>query len=144
MFIASRAIMAYLCNNHGDTKLYPLDPKVRAVVDQRLNFDMGTLNQRSINIMVRLNAFLLKIYIIFFVLNRWACSRGRSLTMRSLRGWRRRWGGSTTTSSKKDFPRKTVNFQILLKFDFFDVLGRLASLPEPTMSPLPTWYKILY
>ncbi len=57
--------MAYLCNKHGDTKLYPLDPKVRAVVDQRLNFDMGTLNQRSINIMVSSNAILLKIYVYY-------------------------------------------------------------------------------
>ncbi len=65
MFLTSRAIMAYLCNKHGDTKLYPLDPKVRAVVDQRLNFDMGTLNQRSINIMVSSNAILLKIYVYY-------------------------------------------------------------------------------
>jgi glutathione S-transferase len=40
----SRAIVAYLVNAHGAHKqdLYPLDPKVRARVDQRMYFEMGT------------------------------------------------------------------------------------------------------
>ena len=43
----SRAICAYLVNQHGkDDTLYPKDPKVRALVDQRLYFDMGVLYQR--------------------------------------------------------------------------------------------------
>merc|ERR1712154_533978 len=39
----SRAIAAYLVNKHGkDDKLYPKEAEVRARVDQRLYFDMGT------------------------------------------------------------------------------------------------------
>jgi len=41
----SRPIATYLCDNHGGetgAKLYPKDPKVRAIVDARLYFDIGT------------------------------------------------------------------------------------------------------
>lgn len=38
----SRAIAAYVVNAHGkDSKLYPTEPKVRAVVDKCMYFDMG-------------------------------------------------------------------------------------------------------
>ncbi|XP_052865863.1 glutathione S-transferase 1 isoform X4 [Anopheles cruzii] len=43
----SRAIQIYLVEKYGkDDKLYPKDPQKRAVINQRLYFDMGTLYQR--------------------------------------------------------------------------------------------------
>lgn len=43
----SRAILAYLANAYGrDDSLYPKNPRQRAIVDQRLNFDLGTLYVR--------------------------------------------------------------------------------------------------
>ncbi|KAL1139450.1 hypothetical protein AAG570_006434 [Ranatra chinensis] len=43
----SRAIMTYLADQYGkDESLYPKDAKKRAVVNQRLYFDMGTLYHR--------------------------------------------------------------------------------------------------
>ncbi|XP_058450650.1 glutathione S-transferase 1 isoform X1 [Malaya genurostris] len=43
----SRAIMIYLVEKYGkNDQLYPKDPQKRALVNQRLYFDMGTLYQR--------------------------------------------------------------------------------------------------
>lgn len=43
----SRAILVYLVEKYGKTdSLYPKDAQKRAVVNQRLYFDMGTLYQR--------------------------------------------------------------------------------------------------
>ncbi|CAH2040643.1 unnamed protein product, partial [Iphiclides podalirius] len=49
----SRAIMAYLVNAYGrDDSMYPKNPKQRALVDQRLYFDMGTLFKRYFDLYV--------------------------------------------------------------------------------------------
>lgn len=43
----SRVILTYLCSAYGkDDTYYPSDVKTRALVDQRLQFDLGTLYQR--------------------------------------------------------------------------------------------------
>lgn len=43
----SRAILSYLVEKYGkDDKLYPKDPQKRALVNQRLYFDMGVFYQR--------------------------------------------------------------------------------------------------
>lgn len=43
----SRAIMVYLMEKYGqNSPLYPSDPKARALINQRLYFDLGTLYQR--------------------------------------------------------------------------------------------------
>lgn len=42
----SRAICVYLVEKYGkNDSLYPLDPKTRAVINQRFYFDMGTMNK---------------------------------------------------------------------------------------------------
>ncbi|GBP08096.1 Glutathione S-transferase D7 [Eumeta japonica] len=47
----SRAIMGYLVNAYGkDDTLYPKQPRDRALVDQRLYFDIGTLYPRYLNL----------------------------------------------------------------------------------------------
>lgn len=54
----SRAICAYLVNKYGkDDKLYPKDPQQRAVVDQRMYFDMGVFYYRFGEVYVSLHVF---------------------------------------------------------------------------------------
>ncbi len=49
----SRAAAAYLAETYGkDDKLYPKDAKAKAVVNQRLFFDMGTFYKAAGDIMV--------------------------------------------------------------------------------------------
>lgn len=46
-FTFSRAILSYMVSAFGkDDSLYPKDVRVRALVDQRMMFDLGTLYQR--------------------------------------------------------------------------------------------------
>lgn len=46
-FPYSRAILSYMVSAFGkDDALYPKDVRVRALVDQRLMFDLGTMYQR--------------------------------------------------------------------------------------------------
>ncbi|XP_049547849.1 glutathione S-transferase D7 [Anopheles darlingi] len=46
----SRVIMSYLVSVYGkDESLYPKDFRSRAIVDQRLHFDLGTLYQRVVD-----------------------------------------------------------------------------------------------
>ena len=54
----SRAICAYLVNQYAkDDSLYPKEPKIRAVVDQRLYFDVGVFYQRFGKVYVSLLSF---------------------------------------------------------------------------------------
>lgn len=49
----SRAIMTYLVSAYAkDDTLYPKDIRVRALIDQRLHFDLGTLSQRVMDYFV--------------------------------------------------------------------------------------------
>lgn len=61
----SRAILAYLTAAYAkDDTLYPKDIRLRAQVDQRLQFDLGTLYARLADFMV--SVFCL--FIIFFLI----------------------------------------------------------------------------
>ncbi|KAJ1521391.1 hypothetical protein ONE63_003066 [Megalurothrips usitatus] len=54
----SRAIQQYLADKYGKSdSLYPKDPAKRALVNQRLYFDMGTLYQRFGDLYVSLNYY---------------------------------------------------------------------------------------
>lgn len=49
----SRVILTYLVSMYAkDDTLYPKDIKTRALVDQRLHFDLGTLYQRTLDYFV--------------------------------------------------------------------------------------------
>lgn len=51
----SRAIMTYLCDRYAtNDTLYPREVRARALVDQRLQFDLGTLYPRMLEYYVRL------------------------------------------------------------------------------------------
>lgn len=51
--ICSRAILAYLVSAYSrDDTLYPKDCRMRALVDQRVQFDLGTLYARLADFLV--------------------------------------------------------------------------------------------
>lgn len=53
LFFFSRAILAYLVSSYAkDDTLYPQDVRMRALVDQRVQFDLGTLYARLLDYMV--------------------------------------------------------------------------------------------
>lgn len=55
VILFSRAIIMYLAEKYGkDDSLYPKDVKKRALVNQRLFFDIGTLYQRFGDLYVRI------------------------------------------------------------------------------------------
>lgn len=55
-WIFSRAILTYLTAAYSkDDTLYPRDIRMRALVDQRLQFDLGTLSARLSNVIVSIN-----------------------------------------------------------------------------------------
>lgn len=55
----SHAIAGYLVNKYSqDDALYPQDPNLRAVVDQRLHFNGGTLQPRVGAVIVSIKQFL--------------------------------------------------------------------------------------
>lgn len=57
--------MTYLVSAYAsDDSLYPKDVRIRAMVDQRLQFDLGTLYARMIDYFVILNEFTMKIIIL--------------------------------------------------------------------------------
>lgn len=54
MKLFSRVILTYLTSAYAkDDTLYPKDIKIRALVDQRLHFDLSTLYQRMFDYYVR-------------------------------------------------------------------------------------------
>lgn len=54
----SRAILAYLAEKYGENdKLFPKDPQKRAVVNQRLFFDLGTLYKCALDYYVPILMF---------------------------------------------------------------------------------------
>jgi len=54
-FFLSRAILSYLVSAYGkDDSLYPTDVRTRALVDQRMQFDLGTLYLRMTEYYVNL------------------------------------------------------------------------------------------
>jgi glutathione S-transferase len=62
--------MTYLVEQYGkDDSLYPKDPKKRAVVNQRLYFDMGTLYQRFGDLYVSNDTSHKKYNPSFFIIN---------------------------------------------------------------------------
>ncbi|KPJ21219.1 Glutathione S-transferase 1, isoform C, partial [Papilio machaon] len=57
----SRAIAKYLAAKYGNNKYYPQDVKTRALVDQRLDFDIGTLYPKLIDIFVSIKLLMINV-----------------------------------------------------------------------------------
>ena len=83
----SRAICGYLVNQYGQkvAHLYPEDAQLRAVVDQRLNFDASELFPSFRETYVIHNFYILIVMIIFFKLQvAIAMGNGKELTEEAL------------------------------------------------------------
>lgn len=62
----SRAIIKYLVAKYGGNKYYPQDIETRALVDQRLDFDIGTVYPKLIDVYVSMKLTSAKVVVVAY------------------------------------------------------------------------------